>query len=196
MTTVNQINIGLASSTGTGAFALSTSPTLTKPSLVTPILATPTSGNIQNCTNIPWGTINGSLVTCNTISGSVTASQLKNLVASPVQILSAQGANTCIMVFRLFFYFIYVTPVYTTSGTQVLQLKYSNFIDQVSGNFMGNAALTGAFDSIAVAPLGVSVGTTGSINSGLYVCNSEATDISAGNGYLNYFLQYNVFNIV
>jgi hypothetical protein len=42
---------GVTTSTGTGANVLGTSPTL-----VTPVLGTPTSGNLANCTGLPFNT--------------------------------------------------------------------------------------------------------------------------------------------
>lgn len=43
---------GSATSTGSGAVVLATSPTLSSPTLVTPALGTPASGSLENCTNV------------------------------------------------------------------------------------------------------------------------------------------------
>lgn len=48
MATNNAVNVGLAGSTGTGAFVGATSPTL-----VTPALGTPSSGTLTSCTGLP-----------------------------------------------------------------------------------------------------------------------------------------------
>ena len=48
MATINSVGVGLSGSSGTGAFAGTTSPTF-----VTPALGTPASGNLSNCTGLP-----------------------------------------------------------------------------------------------------------------------------------------------
>lgn len=47
---------GVTTSTGSGANALATSPTLTSPILVTPALGTPASGTLTSCTGLPLTT--------------------------------------------------------------------------------------------------------------------------------------------
>lgn len=195
MATRNQIDSPLAAATGTGSFVLATSPTITTPTFVTPIIGTPTSGNISGCTNLPWGTVNSRAVSCQYTAGTITADQIKNLVASPFPLIAAQGANTIIIVNRIYFYFTYIAPVYTAASSQSLLILYDDLSTQISANILPPASMTATHDSVTVQNFVVSAGSAAQINSGVQVSISPATDVTDGNGTLNYLLQYTVFLI-
>lgn len=68
----------LSDATGTGAAVFAESP-----EFVTPVLGTPTSGNLENCGNLPLGgvTITPEIVTGSKASGAALTSLLAGLVA-------------------------------------------------------------------------------------------------------------------
>lgn len=83
---------GVTTSTGTGAVVLSNSPTL-----VTPALGTPSSGDLQNCTGYPAGSISGTVAIANGGTGQTTASAAFNAL-SPIttagDLIIGNGSNS------------------------------------------------------------------------------------------------------
>jgi hypothetical protein len=88
---------GVTTSTGSGANALATSPTLTSPTLVTPILGTPTSGTLTSCTGLPLTTgVTGTLPVANGGTGVTTStgSGANALATSPTLVTPILGTPT------------------------------------------------------------------------------------------------------
>lgn len=83
---------GVTTSTGTGSVVLSNSPTL-----VTPALGTPSSGNLQNCTGYPSGSLTGIVAIANGGTNANTASAAFNNL-SPIttegDLIIGNGANS------------------------------------------------------------------------------------------------------
>jgi hypothetical protein len=82
---------GVTTSTGTGSVVLSNSPTL-----VTPALGTPSSGDLQNCTGYPSGSLTGIVAIANGGTNANTASAAFNNL-SPIttegDLIIGSGAN-------------------------------------------------------------------------------------------------------
>lgn len=83
---------GVTTSTGTGSVVLSNSPTL-----VTPALGTPASGDLQNCTGYPAGSISGTVAIANGGTGQTSASAAFNAL-SPIttagDLIVGNGSNS------------------------------------------------------------------------------------------------------
>ena len=87
MTTVNACGNSLFSTTGTGAYVGSISPTL-----VTPNIGTPSAGNLANCTNLPIGSIAGlGTGVATALAANVTGSGGIVLATSPTLVTPALG---------------------------------------------------------------------------------------------------------
>lgn len=95
---------GASTSTGTGSVVLSQSPTLTSasltsPTLTTPALGTPASGNLSNCTNIPLGSVAGTLAVANGGTGQTTYGNGELLIGNGTSLTKAAltaGTNVSI----------------------------------------------------------------------------------------------------
>lgn len=95
---------GVSTSTGTGSVVLSQSPTLesaslTSPTLTTAVLGTPASGNLSNCTNIPLGSVAGTLAVANGGTGQTTYGNGELLIGNGTGLAKATltaGANVSI----------------------------------------------------------------------------------------------------
>jgi hypothetical protein len=95
---------GESTSTGTGSVVLSQSPTLTSasltsPTLTTPALGTPASGNLSNCTNIPLGSVAGTLAVANGGTGQTTYGNGELLIGNGTSLTKAAltaGTNVSI----------------------------------------------------------------------------------------------------
>jgi len=189
---MNQVGVGLAGSTGTGSFVGSTSPTL-----VTPALGTPTSGNLQNCTNFTWGSYNSSNIVLLSVSGTVSAAQIKALNASPVDIVPAQGANTFIYVNSFFAKYIYGTTPYTAGASQVIRLRYTSTATSIISTVFSNSVLTGTANSICSAPTShlVSQAPANIVNIGVNLFNPVSTEVTNGDSTISYVMTYYVISV-
>lgn len=192
-TTVNQVNIGLTGTTGTGSFVGSTNASITSATLSgSYALGTPGSGNLSNCTNAIWGgSYNSVPVTLLTASGTVTANQLKALHATPAPLIAAQGANTIILLISIWGYYVYGTTPYTAAASQVVRLSYGT-TQAIQASFFTNSVLTGSVSAITQEPLIslASIATANFVNVAVNFYNPIATEITTGDSTINWGAQY------
>jgi hypothetical protein len=78
---------GVTTSTGTGSFVLNNSPTF-----ISPYLGTPASGNLANCTNLPYSSLSGAVPTWNqSTSGNAATATLATSATTATNIAGGLG---------------------------------------------------------------------------------------------------------
>jgi hypothetical protein len=114
---------GVTTSTGSGANALATSPTLTSPTLVTPVLGTPASGTLTSCTGLPLTTgVTGILPVAN--GGTGVTALASGFIKSDGTILTSSAAPISI----------------ADGGTGVTQSAYGEcYISSITATSIGTA---------------------------------------------------------
>ncbi len=191
MASRNQVDIPLSGSTGSASFAGSTSPTIATPTLVTPILGTPASGALGACTNFTWGSQGGTGIPIQFASGSLSSTDIQNLVGTPVDIVAAPGAGKLVQMISISTRFFYVAPQYV-SVSGFIRLRYNGAPGSTIFNtVVGNGVMTGTANAVSFAPPGP-IASADVNNETLAVClvNSSGVALTTGAGTLSWWIWY------
>lgn len=189
MATMNQVGVGLSGVTGSGNFAGSTGASISSPTFTTPALGTPSSGSLINCTNLSWGTQGGTGIPLRFASGTLTANEIKSLIASPVTIIPAPGANKALIVVEISWQYIYVAPAYTAGSSQLIRCRYVTG-STIFNTMIGNSTLTGTANATGCGPTAQVPSSTSIVNNGIELKNPLVVEVTDGNGYVNWWISY------
>ena len=197
MATRNQLNLTLSGTIGSGSFVGSTDASIDSPVFTNPGLGTPVSGDLQNCTNFIWGKPSGASMPLQFTSGTISAAQLKTLNASPVQVIVAPGPNQILLLRGYMCKFNYIAPAYTAAAAQTIRMRYNTTVNSLVTTVFSNGVLTGTADAVSFGPCRMisSATSTTQVNLAITFVNPVATEITVGNGTMNYYIWYQTLDV-
>lgn len=189
MSTINPVGNGLSGAVGSGSFVGSSNSPGNNQVLLTSAAGVVSFGTpfiaLQGTTQLPL----------QYVTGSLSATQIKSLNASPVQAIAPPGAGKVICVVYSIFHYYYVAPVYTASASQVIRVSYDNLAGNTSSLYASavtTANLTNTTSTITLGPQAqdTGVGDAFVMNIGVYFQNPIATEVTNGNGTMTYYMWY------
>jgi|SRR5712671_2399102 len=125
---------------------------------------------------------------------SLSSANIQAMYVTPVLLLAAQGAHTCILIRDVFNEYIFNSSGYSNGDAP--QIQYGNVGSDASLSsfvFYLNNIVTGSsssFYSISGEPTG-NIPTTLSVNAGIYISNQSAS-YTGGNSTLKVTINYSV----
>ena len=155
-----------------------------------------TSGNVLTSDGTNWSSSapSGS-ASIFLATGTLTSSQIKNLHATPITAIAAQGSGKSIIVFNFGAELVYGgTNAFVASASQQIAGYYNS--TGTSFQFLANSQLTGTQSYINIVGAGSTTQVATNISNQPFVFyNSVATEISgnaANNNTINWWIQYYV----
>lgn len=132
-----------------------------------------------------------------TTNQTITASQLHNLISSPVSLISAQGSGTVIVPFSLFMELDYGTIPYVnlTSNLALLINGTNMFPSQpVPSSFLGSTQDTWVYYLFYQSNTS-GLSSSASDNQAIYLGNTGLTNLLLGDGTLSVNIEWSTYNL-
>lgn len=127
----------------------------------------------------------------------ITASELHNLISTPVQVIPPQGSGTVAIPFSVFLELNYGTIPYInlTSNLALLMNGANMFPDQpLPSAFLGSTQDTWVYYLFYQSDTsGLSSSATD--NQGVYLGNTGLTNLLLGDGTLSVYMEWSVYNL-
>jgi hypothetical protein len=126
-------------------------------------------------------------------NGTLSAAQINNLDATPIQLIAAQGANKLIFIENVSFY--YVASTIAFSGG-IIEIAYGS--GEIVYQFAGTAISGTTSKIINILPVAVLSGAATPFIFNSTVINQsikiQADNSSSGNGSIKYSIKYRIIN--
>jgi hypothetical protein len=128
---------------------------------------------------------------------TITASQLHNLISTPVELIAAQGSGTVVVPFSLFMELNYGTTPYTNLTSNLALLVNG---DQMFPAQPVPSSFLGATQDVWVYYLFYESNTSGlysssTDNQGIYLGNTGLLNLLLGDGTLSVNIEWSVYNL-
>jgi len=131
---------------------------------------------------------------------TLSSANLKNMYATPVLMIPAQGAHTIIVIHDVFYELVFTTPAYTGGNSGQIVLQYGNAAHGAgpnTANYSGTLLIvTSNYINVGLEiNLNLSGAISGMINTGIYASNITSA-YATGNSLVNCTMFYSIISTI
>lgn len=138
-----------------------------------------------------------SLKIIHTTNQTITASQLHNLISSPVQLISGQGSGTVCVPFSIFMKLNYgTTPYINLTSNLALLMNGTNIFpaQPIPSAFLGSTQDVWVYYLFYQSNTS-GISSSNSDNQDIYLGNTGLTNLLLGDGILDVNIQWSTYNL-